>query len=135
VVSSIADADRGMIRIQSEHSVGVTIDRLESQLKQRGILVFARVDFSADAARAGLTLRPEQLLIFGNPKAGTPLLQAAASAGLDLPFKALAWEDAQGRTWLAYNDPQYLVHRHGLASNLSAHLAPLVPLLEAAAQR
>jgi uncharacterized protein (DUF302 family) len=110
------------------------MDRIESLLKARGILVFARIDFSADAARAGLTMPPEQLLIFGNPKAGTPLMLAAPIAGLDLPLKALVWEDADGRAWIAYNDPQYVVRRHALAPTLSANLAAVVPILESAAQ-
>ena len=128
------DTDQGIVRIASHHAVAETMDRIESELKQRGIIVFARIDFSADAARAGLTMRPEQLLIFGNPKAGTPLMQAAPVAGLDLPLKALVWEDAEHHVWIAYNDPQYVVRRHALASSLSANLAAAVPLLEQAAQ-
>lgn len=127
-------ADNGIVKISSAHSVTVTTDRIEALLKERGIIVFARIDFSADALHAGLSMRPEQLLIFGNPKAGTPLMVAAPEAGLDLPLKALVWEDAEGRTWIAYNDPQYLVRRHGLASTLSANLAAAVPILERAAQ-
>jgi len=133
-MSNAADANQGVIRIPSQHSVEVTVQRLESQLKERGIMVFARIDFSGDAARAGLSMRPEQLLIFGNPKCGTPLMQAVPSAGLDLPFKALIWEDADGHTWIAYNDPHYIVQRHALAAALSANLAALVPILEHAAQ-
>jgi uncharacterized protein (DUF302 family) len=128
------DTDRGVIRIPSQHSVDVTVQRLESQLKERGITVFARIDFSGDAGRAGLTMRPEQLLMFGNPRGGTPLMQAAPVAGLDLPFKALVWEDADGHTWIAYNDPQYIVQRHALAATLGANLAVLVPIIERAAQ-
>lgn len=128
------DTDQGIVRIASHHTVAETMDRIESALKQRGIIVFARIDFSADAARAGLTMRPEQLLIFGNPKAGTPLMQAAPIAGLDLPLKALVWEDADNRVWIAYNDPQYVLRRHALAPTLSANLAAAVPILELAAQ-
>jgi uncharacterized protein (DUF302 family) len=133
-MSNAADAAHGIITIQSQHSVAVTVQRLEGLLKERGIIVFAHIDFSADAARAGLTMRPEQLLIFGNPKGGTPLMQAAPSAGLDLPFKALVWEDSGGHAWIAYNDPQYLLQRHGLPPALSANLAVLPPILERAAQ-
>jgi uncharacterized protein (DUF302 family) len=133
-MTTAADSDRGIARIPSRHSVSETMDRLESLLKERSIIVFARIDFSADAARAGLTMRPEQLLIFGNPKAGTPLMLAAPTAGLDLPLKALIWEDVDGKTWIAYNEPQYIVRRHGLASTLSANLAAVVPMLERAAQ-
>jgi uncharacterized protein (DUF302 family) len=128
------DPDHGIVRILSQHPVSVTMDRIESLLKERGIIVFARIDFSADAARAGLSMRPEQLLIYGNPKAGTPLMLAAPVAGLDLPLKALVWEDADRRVWIAYNDPQYVIRRHALAPTLSANLAAAVPILEHAAQ-
>ena len=98
-----------------------------------GILVFARIDFSGDAARAGLRMPPQQMLIFGNPKAGTPLMLQVPAAGLDLPLKALAWEDAEARVWVAYNDPQYILRRYGLAAALGGNLAAVVPLIEAAA--
>jgi uncharacterized protein (DUF302 family) len=133
-MTGIDDTDRGIVRIASHHTVAETMDRIESLLKQRGILVFARIDFSGDAARAGLTMRPEQLLIFGNPKAGTPLMLAAPVAGLDLPLKALVWQETDDRVWIAYNDPHYVVRRHALAAALSANLAAAVPILEQAAQ-
>jgi len=123
----------GLIRIASSHPVDRTLERLESLLAERGIMIFARIDFSGDAARAGLTLRAERMLIFGNPKAGTPLMQRAPTAGIDLPLKALVWEDAGGATWIAYNDPHYIVERHGLDAALAANLAAVVPLLERAA--
>jgi uncharacterized protein (DUF302 family) len=129
-----ADSHPGVVRIASRHSVPETVNRLEGLLKERAILVFARIDFSADAARAGLTMRPEQLLIFGNPKAGTPLMVAEPTAGLDLPLKALVWEDTDGKAWIGYNDPAYIVQRHGLNPAQSANLAAVVPLLEHAAQ-
>ena len=110
-----------------------TVERLESLLKAKGVMIFARIDFSGDAGRAGLPMRPEQMLIFGNPKGGTPLMQAVPTVGLDLPLKALVWEDAEGRTWLAYNDPKYIVQRHAVESNLSINLAGVIPLLERAA--
>jgi uncharacterized protein (DUF302 family) len=128
------EPQRGVILIPAGRSVAATIDRLESALRERGILIFARIDFSGDAARAGLTMRPEQLLVFGNPKAGTPLMLAAATVGLDLPLKALAFEDEAGKTWLAYNDPHYIVRRHGIDEALSANLAAAIPLLEQAAK-
>ena len=124
--------DPGIVQIPSRHGVADTLDRLERLVKERGLIVFARIDFSGDAARAGLTMRPEQMLIFGNPKAGTPLMQAAPTCGIDLPLKALVWEDAGGKTWLAYNAPEYVVRRHGLASALASNLAAAIPLLEAA---
>jgi uncharacterized protein (DUF302 family) len=123
----------GVARMPSHHSVAETVDRLQSMLKECGILVFARIDFSADAARAGLTMRPEQLLIFGNPKAGTPLMLAEPAAGIDLPLKALVWEDADEKTWVAYNDPGYLVRRHALAPAFSANLAAVLPIIQRAA--
>jgi uncharacterized protein (DUF302 family) len=125
--------DTGITRIASQHSVTTTLERLESLLKERGVMVFARIDFSGDAARAGLTMRPEQMLIFGNPKAGTPLMQSAPAAGLDLPLKALVWQDASGQTQVAYNDPQYIIRRHGLDAAFAANLAAVVPLIERAA--
>ena len=132
--SAEAPLDTGITRITSTHSVAQTMERLESLLKERGVMIFAHIDFSGDAARAGLSLRPEQLLIFGNPKAGTPLMQSVPAAGLDLPLKALVWEDAEGHTQIAYNDPHYIIRRHGLDAALAANLAAVVPLIERAAQ-
>jgi uncharacterized protein (DUF302 family) len=133
-MSSSVTTDRGVIRIPSQYPVAATADRPESMLKARGILVFARIDFSGDAARAGLSMRPEQLLLFGNPKAGTPLMLVEPVAGLDLPLKALIWEEADGRAWVAYNDPGYIVRRHMLPSALAANLAAVAPIIERAAQ-
>ena len=133
-MTTTADSHPGVVRIASRHSVAETVDRLEGLLKERAILVFARIDFSGDAFRAGLTMRPEQLLIFGNPKAGTPLMVAEPTVGLDLPLKALVWEDAAGKTWIGYNDPAYIVQRHGLSAAQSANLAAVAPLLERAGQ-
>ena len=129
----MSESDNGIVCIPSHHSVAKTMERLQALLKERGILVFAHIDFSGDAARAGLGMRPEQLLIFGNPKAGTPLMVEAPVAGLDLPLKALAWEDAGGKTWIAYNDPAYIVRRHRLSAALEANLAAVAPILALAA--
>jgi uncharacterized protein (DUF302 family) len=126
--------DTGITRITSAHPVARTMERLESLLRERGVMIFARIDFSGDAARAGLSLREEQMLIFGNPKAGTPLMQSVPAAGLDLPLKALVWADADGRTQIAYNDPHYIIRRHGLDAALAANLAAVVPLIEHAAE-
>ena len=133
-MESPAVNESGVVRIASSHTVAETVARLEGLLRERGVIIFARIDFSGDAARAGLTMRPEQMLIFGNPKAGTPLMQAEPVAGLDLPLKALVFEDGAGRTWIAWNDPQYTVRRHGLPAALAANLAAAVPLIERAAQ-
>ncbi len=123
----------GCVRMRSTHSVPDTMGRLEATLAQHGIAVFARIDFSADAARVGLQMRPEQLLIFGNPKAGTPLMQQVPAVGLDLPLKVLVWEDEQGQTWMVYNDPRYILQRYGLDSSLAERLAGALALLEVAA--
>jgi uncharacterized protein (DUF302 family) len=122
----------GLVVIASQRSVADTLSRLEALLKEKNIFIFARIDFGADAARAGLDLRPEQLLIFGNPKGGTPLMVQKPTVGLDLPLKALAWEDAEGKTWLGYNDPKYIVQRHGVGDALQKNLAAITPLLELA---
>jgi uncharacterized protein (DUF302 family) len=129
-----AQNDAGIVQIPSQHGVADTLDRLERLVRERGLIVFARIDFSGDAGRAGLTMRPEQMLIFGNPKAGTALMQAVPTSGVDLPLKALVWEDASGKTWLAYNAPEYVVRRHGLAPALASNLAAAIPLLEAATE-
>jgi uncharacterized protein (DUF302 family) len=126
--------DRGFVQIASSYSVAETVERLETQLTEHNITIFARLDFAADAARVGLDMRPERMLIFGNPKAGTPLMQAVPASGLDLPLKVLVWQDAQGRTWLAYNRPEYIVARHGLPSGMTANLAGVIPLVEGAAR-
>lgn len=132
-MSDVGASGRGFIESPSEHSVTETLDRLEALLKERGILVFCRIDFSSDAKRAGLALRPEQLLIFGNPKAGTELMVAAPTVGLDLPLKVLAWEDANGRTWIAFNSAIYITQRHQLAAAMNANLEAVVPLIQRAA--
>jgi uncharacterized protein (DUF302 family) len=105
------------------------MSRLDAAVKARGMTVFARVDHAAGAAEAGLSLRPTDLLIFGNARGGTPLMQAGQTIGLDLPLKVLVWQDAAGDTWLSWNDPQWLVRRHGLggdAEAIAAHLATLL---------
>ena len=109
-----APAEKGMITVPSAHGVKETIDRLDRLLNEKGMTVFARVDHSAGAIKVGMTLRPTELLIFGNPQVGTPLMERNQTAGIDLPQKALAWEDEQGQVWLSYNDPNYLAVRHGI---------------------
>lgn len=104
----------GIVDIPSRHSVGETIDRLQSLLAAKGIKVFARIDQAAEATAVGLSMKPTQLLIFGDPRAGTPLMNQTPSLALDLPLKALAWEDAEGKVWLTYNSPEYLQERHKL---------------------
>jgi uncharacterized protein (DUF302 family) len=110
--ASVAAAE-GMISVKSAHSVSATADRLESILGAKGMTVFARIDHAAGAQKVGKTLLPTELVVFGNPKVGTPLMLCGRSIAIDLPQKALIWQDADGDTWISYNDPQYLKQRHG----------------------
>jgi len=119
----------GFISKPSQHSVPETIQRLSAALKSKGVAIFALVDHSGEAEKAGLKMRPTQLLIFGNPKAGTPLMVAAPSTAIDLPLKALAWEDADGKVWLSYNSPDYLQQRHSFPAELEKNIAAVEPLL------
>jgi uncharacterized protein (DUF302 family) len=109
-----AAAQGGLVSIKSSHGVVTTANRLESALKEKGITVFARIDHAAGAQRVGQTMKPTLLIIFGNPAMGTPLIQRSRSIGIDLPLKALIWEDRAGQVWFTYNAPDYLVHRHGI---------------------
>jgi uncharacterized protein (DUF302 family) len=131
LLTGVAGAAEGLITVKSPHGVKETLDRFESAAKARGLNVFLRLDHAAGAQKMGKTLRPTELLIFGNPQGGTPLMECAQSAGIDLPLKALAWQDASGQVWLAYNDPRYLAGRHGagecgpVVQNLTKALAGL----------
>lgn len=102
----------GLVKMKSEHSVTVTMDRLENILKKKGITIAVRWNHSAKAKKVGIELRDTEVLIFGNPKLGSHLMTAEQTAGIDLPLKALAWKDASGQVWLAYNDPAYIAKRH-----------------------
>jgi len=130
----MSETNPGIIDVRSPRSVPQTIDRLESLATARGLTMFARIDFSGDAERAGLTMRPMQMLIFGNPKAGTPLLVTAPRVGLDLPLKALAWQDDHGAVWLSCNDPQYLEARHGIPHELIANISGIIGLIKKTAE-
>ena len=114
VLASIAWAADGLIALKSPYDSKVTMDRLENLLKQKGMTIFARIDHTAGAAKIGQSLRPTELLIFGNPQGGTPFMTCEQTVGIDLPLKALAWQDASGQVWLGYNDPEYLAKRHGV---------------------
>ncbi len=105
----------GLIAAKSPFPAKETMNRFEENAKQRGLNIFVRIDHAAGAAKVGKTLRPTEVLIFGNPQGGTPFMECAPSVGIDLPLKALVWEDAQGQVWLGYNDPAYLAQRHGVA--------------------
>ena len=113
IVSAAAAGD-GLISVKSAHDVKATADRLENVLKQKGMNVFIRIDHAAGARKVGKNLRPTELVVFGNPKVGTPLMQCNQSAAIDLPQKALIWQDEKDQVWLTHNDPNYLAQRHGL---------------------
>lgn len=115
LLSLPAAAADGLIALKSAHAPKATMDRLESIVKEKGLNVFARIDHAAGAAKIGKTLRPTELLIFGNPQGGTPFMECSQSVGIDLPLKALVWQDAGGQVWLGYNDPAFLAARHGAA--------------------
>ncbi len=115
VAAGVARAE--LVRKQSPHPVGETIDRLEAVVKEKGLAVFARIDHAAGAKKAGLELRPTELIIFGSPKVGTPLMQAKQTMGLDLPLRVLAWQDEDGQVWLAYEAPADMGAAHGLAKD------------------
>lgn len=111
---SVANAADGLVAVKSPHSAKATMDKLEELVKQRGLNVFVRIDHAAGAAKVGKSLRPTELLIFGNPQGGTPFMECEQTVGIDLPLKALVWEDASGQVWLGYNDPNFLAQRHGV---------------------
>jgi len=113
IVSTVV-AGNGLISVKSSHTVKATADRLENVLNQKGMTVFIRINHAAGAQKIGKKLRPTELVVFGNPKVGTPLMQCAQSIAIDLPQKALIWQDDEGQVWLSYNDPNYLAQRHGL---------------------
>jgi len=129
-----ADADNGLINLASKHTVDETMQRLESLLNERGVTIFARVDHSGEAAKIGLAMRPTKLLIFGSPKGGTPLMQAAPTVAIDLPLKALFWEDPYGKVWLTYNDPKYLQQRHKFPADLLPNIAAVNAMFAKAAE-
>lgn len=126
--------ERGIIDVPSRYSVPETLERIEAILKEKGITVFALVDHSGEAEKSGLKMRPTQLLIFGSPKGGTPLMVAAPRLAIDLPLKALAWQDEQGQVWLSYNSPEYLQQRHGFPTELVRNIAGIGALIQTAVE-
>ena len=114
LISGTAFAQGGLVSVKSSHNVVTTANRLESALKEKGITIFARIDHAQGAQRIGQTLKPTLLIVFGNPAMGTPLIQRSRTIGIDLPLKALIWEDQDGTVWFSYNDLNYLVERHGI---------------------
>ena len=131
-MSPTADPRNGMVHLSSRHSVAETVARLESLLRTQGIKIFCIIDHSGEAERAGMKMRPTQVVIFGSPKGGTPLMLAAPSAAIDLPLKALIWEDGDSKVWLSYNTPEYLKHRHNIPDDLLKNLAGIATLLQKA---
>jgi len=114
---------KGIIDQPSNHSVDQTVEKLKTILQSKGVTLFALIDHSGEAEKAGMKMPPTKLLIFGSPKAGTPLMLASPSSAIDLPLKILIWEDAQGKVWLSYNSPAYLQQRHNLPPNLLQNIA------------
>ena len=131
----LPDNDKGLIDIWSNHSVDETVKKLKGVLQAKGITLFALVDHSGEAAKVGMKMRPTKLLIFGNPKGGTPVMLAAPSSALDLPLKILVWEDVQGKVWITYNSPAYLQERHKLPPDLLQNIAVIETLAKTAAQQ
>jgi uncharacterized protein (DUF302 family) len=129
-LSSLASAANGLIVLKSPYSAKDTMNRFEEIVKQRHLNVFARIDHTAGAAKIGKFLRPTEVLVFGNPQGGTPFMECAQTVGIDLPLKALVWEDESSQVWIGYNDPAYLAQRHGVSQcsvveNLSKALGSL----------
>ena len=124
-------AAQGLTTIQSSHTPQETMNRLEAAVMAKGMTVFARIDHAAGAAGVGLPLRPTEVLIFGNAKAGTPLMESVQTIGIDLPLKALVWQDASGRTWLCWNDPAWLAKRHELSGEIATAVGNMTAALDA----
>jgi len=124
--------ENGLVQVASRYSVDETVRRLQSAFAGKGLQVFAVVDHSGEAEKVGLKMRPTKVVIFGSPKVGTPLMVAAPSLAIDLPLKALAWEDADSRVWLSYNSPEYLKQRHNIPDDLIKNIAVIRPLLQKA---
>jgi uncharacterized protein (DUF302 family) len=127
-------AGNGLSRVASPYAVDETVKRLESILAQRGVQVFALIDHSGEAEKAGMKMRPTKLVIFGNPKVGTPLMVAAPTLAIDLPLKALVWEDEGGKVWVTYNSPEYLQQRHGVPEDLIKNIAVVGALVAKAVE-
>lgn len=129
-----AEKNSGLINLPSNHSVNETVEKLKAILQSKGITLFALIDHSGEAAKLGMKMRPTKLLIFGNPKGGTPVMLAAPSSAMDLPLKILIWEDAQGKVWVTYNSPAYLQERHNLSPDLLPNIAVIETLAKSAAE-
>jgi uncharacterized protein (DUF302 family) len=121
-----------MQNISSPYSVSETLERIEAVLKEKGLTIFCRVDHSGEAEKLGLKMHPTQLILFGSPKGGTPVMVASPTIAIDLPLKALVWEDGGGKVWVSYNSPEYLQQRHNVPADLIKNIAGAGPLLQLA---
>lgn len=124
--------ENGLLQVASPRSVSATLMKLRTILEAHGVKIFTTIDHSGEAERAGFKMRPTQLLIFGSPKSGTPLMLAAPTSAIDLPLKALVWEDSSGKVWISYNSPSYLKQRHNIPDDLIANIAGIGALIEKA---
>jgi len=122
--------DNGMVHLSSPYPVSETLKRLDSVLQSRGLTVFARIDHSGEAEKVGMKMHPTELIIFGSPKGGTPVMVASPTLAIDLPLKALVWQDAGGKVWLSYNSAEYLKQRHNIPDDLLKNIAVIGPLLQ-----
>ena len=127
------NSDDGIVNTPSRHSVDQTVEKLQALLQAKGVALFALVDHSGEAAKVGMKMRPKKLLIFGSPKAGTPVMLAAPSSAIDLPLKILVWEDETGKAWVSYNAPAYLQNRHNVPGDLMPNLGVVETLAAKAA--
>jgi uncharacterized protein (DUF302 family) len=126
--------DNGMVHLSSPYPFSETLRRLDSVLQSRALTVFARIDHSGEAEKVGMKMHPTQLILFGSPKAGTPLMVASPTLAIDLPLKALVWEDAGGKVWISYNSAEYLKQRHNIPDELVKNIAVIGPLLQSVIQ-
>ena len=127
-------ADNGIVNKPSNHSVDQTVEKIKAILEAKGVALFALIDHSGEAEKVGMKMRPTKLLIFGNAKAGTPLMLSAPSTAIDLPLKILVWEDGVSKVWISYNSPQYLQKRHGFSPELLTNIAVVETLAAKAAE-
>ena len=130
----MAQENNGIVSIESKHSVDETVTRIQTMLREKSVALFALVDHSGEAQKVGMKMRPTKLLIFGNPKGGTPLMVAAPSVAIDLPLKLLVSEDAGGKVWISYNSPEYLRDRHHVPQELIANIGVVAVLAQKAAE-
>ena len=127
-----SSTENGLIHLSSTHSVPETLQRVESILRAKNLTIFARIDHSGEAEKVGLVMRPTQLIIFGSPNAGTPMMIESPTLAIDLPLKALVWQDAEEKVWVTYNDPNYLKYRHNISDELLKNISGVGALLETA---